>query len=401
MFSPLGECLIHIMGWFCQFPGNFCLYFRSYRLFRTIIFVGLLLFYCEFLHYYVVLFQCTWPQVNNEMFDRTLPPKFHPLRVMVIADTHVMGPHAHWFDRLRREWQMEQAFQTSMLIHSPDVVFVLGDLLDEGKWCSDSEFQRHVKRFQKMFSTNQNTDMYVLVGNHDIGFHYAMTPHKERRFEKAFNAPSVKMLHIRDNIFVLVNSMTLEGDGCSLCQDAVSQLQQVSQQLRCAQDPLKSSSSHNVCHQWEQFTYTKPILLQHYPMFRTSDIDCDTSDAAPLEEKGTPFKPKWDCLSQDATEQMFSLLDPRLVISAHTHHGCYRVHKGRVPEWTIPSFNWRNKNNPSFLLATISNDKYEVKRCHMPRETTVITLYIIWGLFILLTLPFPRRVIKFNTDKAH
>lgn len=102
MIGPLGECLVQIMTWLCQFPGNFCLYFRSYRLFRTILFVGLLLCYCEFVHYYVVLFQCTWPQLNNDMFDRTLPPKFHPLRVMVIADTHLLGEHGHWFDRLRR-----------------------------------------------------------------------------------------------------------------------------------------------------------------------------------------------------------------------------------------------------------------------------------------------------------
>jgi len=47
-----------------------------------------------------------------------------------------------------------------------------GDLFDEGKWCSDSEFQRYVSKFHKMFHTPSTTQLYAVVGNHDIGFHY-------------------------------------------------------------------------------------------------------------------------------------------------------------------------------------------------------------------------------------
>ena len=49
--------------------------------------------------------------------------------------------------------------------------------------------------------------------------------------------------------------------------------------------------------------------------------------------------------------QLFKLIDPRLVIDAHIHHGCYRLHDNGVPEWTVSSFNWRNKQNPAFLLV--------------------------------------------------
>ena len=49
--------------------------------------------------------------------------------------------------------------------------------------------------------------------------------------------------------------------------------------------------------------------------------------------------------------QLFDMLDPRLVISAHTHHGCYKVHENGVPEWTVASYSWRNKPNPTFLLV--------------------------------------------------
>lgn len=45
------------------------------------------------------------------------------------------------------------------------------------------------------------------------------------------------------------------------------------------------------------------------------------------------------------------MLDPRLIVSAHTHHGCYRIHDNGVPEYTVASYNWRNKNMPTFLLV--------------------------------------------------
>jgi metallophosphoesterase superfamily enzyme len=51
-------------------------------------------------------------------------------------------------------------------------LYISGDLLDEGKWCSNEEFRYHVKRFKKMFEAPSGTDVYVVDGNHDIGFHY-------------------------------------------------------------------------------------------------------------------------------------------------------------------------------------------------------------------------------------
>lgn len=52
--------------------------------------------------------------------------------------------------------------------------FVLsaGDLLDEGKWSSDTEFHDTVLRFQRIFNVGSENRVEVVVGNHDIGFHY-------------------------------------------------------------------------------------------------------------------------------------------------------------------------------------------------------------------------------------
>ncbi|KAK3086852.1 hypothetical protein FSP39_024423 [Pinctada imbricata] len=329
-----------------------------------------------------------------------------PLKVMFIADTHILGwREGHWFDKLRREWQMRRSFQTSMTIHHPDVVFILGDLLDEGKWCPDEEFNYHVTRFKKMFATPPDTELYFVSGNHDVGFHYRMTEPKLRRFEKAFSAPSVQLLTIRDNLFVLVNSMALEGDGCLLCQEAEQMLKKISQQLRCAQGKTgktkdsKKCSSHPV-----KFKYSKPILLQHFPMYRPSDAMCKTLDSAPPAEKYIPFKPRWDSLSEEASKQLFDWINPRLIVSAHTHHGCHRIHDDGTPEWTVASFSWRNKREPTFLLTVISNTDYAVSQCFLPSERTVITLYISGGLICLLSLFFKNKsLVRYNGSlgKAH
>ncbi len=38
------------------------------------------------------------------------------LRAMFVADTHLLGTRqGHWFDKLRREWQMKRSFQTAMI----------------------------------------------------------------------------------------------------------------------------------------------------------------------------------------------------------------------------------------------------------------------------------------------
>jgi len=49
------------------------------------------------------------------------------VKALFIADTHLLGPiKGHWFDKLRREWQMHRAFVTAVDNFRPDVVFFLG-----------------------------------------------------------------------------------------------------------------------------------------------------------------------------------------------------------------------------------------------------------------------------------
>ncbi|KAK3598876.1 hypothetical protein CHS0354_036178 [Potamilus streckersoni] len=382
-----------MMTFCCQLPSRLWFFIQTRKLVRTIILILFLFFYCEFFHYYMVLLSCTWPTLQFATMDTTQPEGSEaPLRAMFIADTHILGSkEGHWFDKLRREWQMERSFQASMSIHNPDVVFILGDLLDEGKWCSDREFNFHVQRFQQMFRTPFGTKTHIVVGNHDIGFHYLISEKTHDRFRKAFDAPPVRMLQIKENTFVMLNSMAMEGDGCSLCSEAMNKLTDIKWQLKCAKGREEKKRVADVCDKMETFRYSRPILIQHFPMYRASDSNCSTADAAPLDEKDVPFREKWDCLSQDATNQLFEWINPRLIISAHTHHGCFREHSDGTPEWTVASFSWRNKKNPTFLMGVITSNNFAISQCYLPHEYTVISIYITGAFLIILSLLIPNK----------
>ena len=119
-----------------------------------------------------------------------------PLHAMFLADTHLLGSrNGHWFDKLRREWQMHRGFQTAQTYFRPEVSIFLGDLFDEGKWCDPDEFDGYVDRFNSLFAVSEGQKVFVVVGNHDIGFHYAVSPYLNKRFEDAFQVRNLGLPH--------------------------------------------------------------------------------------------------------------------------------------------------------------------------------------------------------------
>ncbi|KAE8742681.1 hypothetical protein FOCC_FOCC011810 [Frankliniella occidentalis] len=366
------------------------------RMFAFVCFVFIL---CEYLIYYLVIFQCSWPVFDPLKEDSSIHLKsnYEPVKAMFLADTHLLGSrNGHWFDKLRREWQMHRAFQTAISLHKPEIIFFLGDIFDEGLWCGKDEFDYYVARFNSLFRYPESTKVYVIVGNHDIGFHYSISPYLHERFMSAFNAPPIKMASIRGNHFVLLNSMAMEGDGCFLCRQAEIKLMSIAEKLRCIQGIGKSCEAGQLRKQ-----YSRPIILQHFPMYRDSDKNCDEPDEAPEDLKKMKFRERWECLSQDATDMLFDQLNPRAVFTGHTHHGCHTTHgvSGEIHEYTLPSFSWRNKNNPSFMLALISPNNYAVSKCYMPQESTVFFLYSIsLALFVFWAA---RNVYLLSSRRSH
>lgn len=107
---------------------------------RLLTCILIILFCCEYLIYKVVIYQCSWPLLESTGSFRNgkFVDKSQNVRAILLSDPHLLGPrHGHWFDKLRREWQMRRSFQTAMKYFDPEVVFILGDLFDEGMLCND------------------------------------------------------------------------------------------------------------------------------------------------------------------------------------------------------------------------------------------------------------------------
>ena len=340
---------------------------------------------------------------------------------------------------------MRQSFSSAYGIFNPELVFFLGDVFDEAKWCGKDEFEDYLRRFKTLFHHDpRKTKVYVVAGNHDVGFHYAITPYLQKRFDDAMNVSGsgIERVSMKNIHFVLVNSMAMHGDSCFLCSKAVDALGKVSDELECMKDKEACRSRmeeqegrSRLVNSVKGDVYSRPILLQHFPLFRKSDAECgDDPDVAPPREKRKPFRPLWDSLSESSSHLLLKKLQPRFVISGHTHHGCKVKHKvmikasdsrlkfpfaqenqkeaiyndeddepvdvltddeetveDMVEEWSVASFSWRNRNNPNFLLAKITNDDVALSKCYLPEEDTVITIYIFGGVFILFYAFMTRR----------
>ena len=129
--------------------------------------------FCEFIGDFITLWNCQWPVATPTKTYKAEKPNAEALNGMIIADTHLLGPiKGHWLDKLYREWHMRRAFQAAVFLHKPHVIFVLGDLFDEGDMVDNQQFKEFVRRFRSHFHAPDSVPVISAVGNHDVGFHY-------------------------------------------------------------------------------------------------------------------------------------------------------------------------------------------------------------------------------------
>lgn len=214
--------------------------------------------------------------------------------------------------------------------------------------------------------------LLAINGNHDIGWHYEMTPKLKNRFDDTFHTHSVQWLIVNGLNFVTVNSVTMEGDYCQLCAEADRQLKRIGRRL-C---PEKHCPERN-----------RAVVLTHYPLFKQGLQKCghdwDTRPAGDLFWDESVQK--WNCFHSNATDEILSLLKPRLVFNGHTHYGCITRYGSETIEWTIASFNYRYLFSPTFLLMTINENDYAIRKCYLIHGLLFyfVDLFII-SLFLIL-----------------
>lgn len=352
--------------------GSSCRKFLNKRM-AAKVFIGILvsivvitLLFNEFFIYYLVIGSfCKWPDVPKGGRDCT--------KSMILSDTHLLGRRrGHPFDKLRREWQMHRSFVTAVQLFDPKLIAILGDILDEGQIATTQEFADYVARFHSLFPFpfDDNHRMIVVVGNHDIGFHdrvIALEPVLRERFEKGFNTSLVKEIKFKGLTFVSINSMAMDFDGCTLCKTAANEIDRLGKRLK--------------------MNSIRPVVMTHFPLFRSGDFHCNETDSCKSPSK---FREGTDCLNRESTDVIVHILNPSLVLNGHTHSSCITKHR-TFTEYTVASFNWRNRKDPSFLLihlcpSTDGGVAYSVSKCFLPNEWLVIMVYSVVGSICLLIL---------------
>lgn len=160
------------------------------------------------------------------------------------------------------------------------------------------------------------SDLILVVGNHDIGFHYDMLERKLERFDRSFNnryitlTTSKKHGH-RDIYFVSVNSMAMENDGCRFCASGQQELKRMNETLECLKQKNSTQKTTKCSKTAKQLisqghVYSRPIVFTHFPLFRASDSICPQDLDSELSSIGRnpKFIPKFDCLSKESTKQV-------------------------------------------------------------------------------------------------
>lgn len=98
---------------------------------------------------------------------------------------------------------------------------------------------------------------YALDTN-EIYIYLRMRPALYERFNQVYTNPPNTVVSIDDVHFVLINSMAMEGDQCTICKSAQADITHIAKRLMCAKD--RKSCKNNT--KPVNGTYSQPILLQ-------------------------------------------------------------------------------------------------------------------------------------------
>lgn len=357
---------------------------------EIVLMVGIATLWCEMGYYYFVFyFNCSnWPGMGGSGSHNG-----HNLtKMMIIADTHIMGPiKSVKFDKLRREWQMRQAFSISNKIFRPDTIIFLGDLFDEASFSHDEAFHKACQDFNRIFNFDHKQQEFIVIpGNHDVGFHNQMRniPYLLHRFSRTHRSTESielsKTPKTRHLNLVLTNSMSFYNDSCAYCSQSMAETRQVEHHLQRQYD----QDSHS---------YAQPILLGHIPLYRPNDLNCSypsrmSQKVAKMNIEGE------DVLHEVASRSLLTRLKPRISVSGHTHMLCHTNHqinsngqRESFYEITISSYNHKNAAlTPNFLLMTANSTHVFTKHCDLIEEWVVVSIYLATILAISLRLILMR-----------
>uniref|UniRef100_A0A674D7N9 Metallophosphoesterase 1 n=1 Tax=Salmo trutta TaxID=8032 RepID=A0A674D7N9_SALTR len=296
-----------------------------FTLFLSVICVFIL---CEYLIYHPAILHCSWSELNGNreflllVLLSGLSTWSIKLPALIIVYCTLLPDRA---------WQMERAFRTAL------------GLSYSQRW--SSFWETSLTEGKRSSSKVSN----AIIGNHNIGFHHGMNWHKLEHFERVFNVTSARIVTTKGHV--------------------ENELYSLSQALNCS----------------VQVIFITLIIL-HYPMYHLNDVECTGQDIASLEERHQVFHEHYDMLYQEASQRLLCYFPPCLILSGHTHSACKVVHDNKHPEISVPSFSWRNRNNPSFILGTFSPTDFQLAKCFLLEESSMVAIYCATAMVVSLML---------------
>ncbi|OQR95380.1 metallophosphoesterase 1 [Thraustotheca clavata] len=334
------------------------------------------------------------------------------LKLLIIGDVHILGHRKrYWIQQAWIDWQAYLSFQAAYAALQPDAVLILGDQLDEGTaGTTDVDYKEYTARFFQVFGPIKTETLFVL-GNHDASYGPGMTQSLVRRHEQGFG-PANKLVSLNDIDFVVLNTMALETNVLDhqVYHGAHALLNQIETQ--------RKSPEHN----------KRPlVILTHIPFYRPNDLKCGhlrTKERAhyTYEDPAFEYVEQDHVLSKGLSQHIIQTLEPDYIFSAHTHSVCYYHHYHTVaatgavktiPEYTVPTFTWGQRPDPSFAIALVhhsgQNDRdnplnAHVTTCSLPTEMDylhwliavggcwlALFLYVYYRYYYLQSVPLKKK----------
>ena len=237
-----------------------------------------------------------------------------------VGATACAGGYASPWAKVETERGLVVDGQSAAFLHrcrevvSRDGIIVVGDIFDEGYSASDKLFASFAARHKAIFvhGSSSSAPVALVVGNHDADDGRRHSLRKVRRFEEIAGGPVNGAFDFLNLSMARIDSMATHAH---------------------APESVRSELKMFLQGERQKVSDGIDILLTHMPLFRKNDANCGPLRAA--EAGGTTYNHPLesyaakDVVSKAFTEDILNTLQPRLVLSGHTHALCHSKIDGK------------------------------------------------------------------------
>ncbi|TFK73954.1 hypothetical protein BDN72DRAFT_760618 [Pluteus cervinus] len=345
--------------------------------------------------FFSTVMKCHWP---------TLPARSAHLpaaHVLLITDPQILDRHSYperssvltYLSQVFTDLNMRKSWR-AILRKQPGVIFVLGDMMDNGRLAFENdEYEQYYRRYQAIFNSN-SIPQFFLPGNHDVGYASPkFSHHVHSRFITHFG-PLNSNVQVAGHTFLLIDAPGL----------AEEDNERTAASLPLTNwHPKPNGTLEFVMNFSRENNSTSIILLTHIPLARSQNADC-----GPQRERGTiraGFGMDYqNTLGPDISSFLLDILHPAITVaySGDDHDYCEYTHPALrnneldsgTREVTVKSLSMAmGVRRPGFQLLSLaqdappslrSSDKYADTLCHLPDQ---LGIYLIgYPCVVILSL---------------